>query len=318
MPEDAQPVRAFWSGTITFGLVSIPVDLFAAVHSRSVSMRLVDPKGRAVGREYYCPDDGEALGQDEIVRGHPDDDGEMLVVTDEELEAIAPEMSRDIELRRFVPKEQIPPAYFNRPYYLAPSGRSTKAYHLLAETMAKTERVGIGTFVMRGHEYLVAIISDGELLRAETLRFADELRSPEDVGLPKRKRKPSRKRVTEISKAVAALKKKDISIDELSDVRADRLHEVVEDKLSRGEDVVENVDAEPDIEDDGEGPAGEVVDLMRLLKERIGGQRKSTKAAADLESMSKEELYERAKRLEIEGRSKMSKKELVRALRRSG
>jgi DNA end-binding protein Ku len=148
--------RAIWSGTITFGLVSVPVDLFTAIRARQTAMKLVDPKGKPLGRQYYCPTDGKALANDEIVRGYETDDGKMVVVTDEELASVAPEMSRDIDLRRFVPLEQIPPIYFQRPYIMAPAGRSTKAYHLLAETMQRSGKVGIGTFVMRGHEYLVA------------------------------------------------------------------------------------------------------------------------------------------------------------------
>ena len=111
--------------------------------------------------------------------------GKMVEITDEEFESVAPEMSGDIELRNFVPLEQIPPMYFQKPYFLAPSGKSAKAYHLLAATMERTGRVGIGSFVMRGHEYLVAIVSDNGVLRADTLRYADEIRRRETIGLPK-------------------------------------------------------------------------------------------------------------------------------------
>ena len=119
------------------------------------------------------------------MRGYETDSGKMIVITDEEFESVAPEMSGDIELRNFVPLEQIPPIYFNRPYFLAPAGKSAKAYHLLTATMEKTKRVGIGSFVMRGHEYLVAIIADNGVLRADTLRYADEIRTPESIGLGK-------------------------------------------------------------------------------------------------------------------------------------
>lgn len=326
MPEDrreAAPVRAFWSGTITFGLVSIPVDLFAALRARRTSMKMVDAKGRPLGRQYYCPEDDQKLSSDDIVRGYETESGEIVIVTEEELEAIAPDMSRDIELRRFVPIEQIPPTYFQRPYFLAPSGRSTKAYHLLAETMERTGRVGIGTFVMRGHEYLVAILSEGGVLRAETLRFADELRTPEDVGLPDRPKVP-RKRVREMEKAIDALAADELDMDELSDRYAEELHGIVEAKEQRGEGVVET--AAPADEDEEE--TGEVVDLMQLIKQRISAQAKVTTADArnggagepsteDLRELSKKALYERAQALDIDGRSKMGKKELIRAIRRA-
>ena len=146
-------------------------------------MKMVDAKGRPLGREYYSDED-EHLTQEELVRGYETEKGKRIVITDEELESVAPEMTRDIELRRFVPRGQIPPPYFNRPYFLAPSGRSQKAYQRPARTMERTGRAAIGTLVMRGHQHLVAILSDGNVLRAETLRFADEIRSPQAVGLP--------------------------------------------------------------------------------------------------------------------------------------
>lgn len=271
MPERAQreaaPVRAFWSGTITFGLVSIPVDLFAGVRGRRTAMKMVDAKGHPLGREYHAGDaDDAALSQEDLVRGYRTDEGEMIVVTDEELASVAPEMTRDIELRRFVPREDILPPYFRRPYFLAPSGRSQKAYQLLAQTMAQTGRAGIGTFVMRGHQYLVAILSEGRLLRAETLRFAAELRSPEDLGLPAR-RKPAASDVKRFAEAIAELERDALDMDELSDRYADALRKLAQAKAEKGKDLVDTAEASAEEEEEG---AGNVIDLMKLLKQRMG------------------------------------------------
>jgi len=263
-PEAAAPVRAFWSGTITFGLVSIPVDLFAAVRPRRKSMKMVDSKGVPLGRQYYCPEDGQVLDTDDIVRGYETDDGKMVVVTDEELEAIAPEATRDIELRRFVPFEQIPPMFFQRPYFLAPAGRSTKAYHLLSATMERTGRVGIGTFVMRSHEYLVAILSEGGVLRAETLRFADEIRSPEDLELPKAK-KAQPKLKEAMAREIKALTRDELDMDELADRQAVALRDLAQEKEKRGKDVVELPIAAEDTESEG----AEIVDLMQVLRRSL-------------------------------------------------
>lgn len=316
-------VRSFWSGTITFGLVTIPVDLFAAVRSRRTSMKMVDAKGRPLGRQYYCPEHGRKLSSDEIVRGYETEKGKMIVITDEELEAIAPEMSRDIELRRFVPLEQIPPMYYQRPYLLAPSGRSTKAYHLLAQTMERAKRVGIGTFIMRGHEYLVAILSDGGLLRAETLRFADELRTREDVGLPK-PRKAAAKQVSAFSKAIGALSHDTLDVDELSDRYSEAIQELVEKKEKKREDVV---DITSKVEEDEADAGGNVIDLVQLLRKRLAANATVTTADAAagastasgdaLRKLSKADLYERAQALDIAGRSKMGKQALVTAIRKA-
>jgi DNA end-binding protein Ku len=353
-PEPAAPVRAFWSGTITFGLVSIPVDLFAAVRPRRKSMKMVDGDGHPLGRQFYCPEDGAKLSADDMVRGYETEDGEMVVVTDEELEAIAPEATRDIDLRRFVPLEQIPPMYFQRPYFLAPAGRSTKAYHLLSATMERTGRVGIGTFVMRSHEYLVAILSEGGVLRAETLRFADEIRSPEDLELAPPGKAPA-KRKDAFAKEIAALTREELDVDELRDRQAQALREVAHAKEARGEDLVDL----PRAEDEEESEGAEIVDLMQILRRSlskkavvttaesdvrpesnvrpappsdiasarrraagIGGAKargaKSGKAASDrdaLQDLSREELYKRAQELDIAGRSKMDRASLLKALR---
>ncbi len=312
-PEEA-PARAFWSGTITFGLVSIPVDLFAAVRARPIAMRLVDADGNPVGREYYCPEDEQRLSGDDLVRGYERERGELVVVTDEELASIAPDMSRDIELVRFVPLEQIPPEYFDHPYLLAPASRSTKAYHLLAQTMERTGRVGIGTFVMRGHEYLVAILAEGGILRAETLRFADELRTPETIGLPEPPEIPS-KVVRRMEEAVSDLTRDSLDLDELSDRYAEGLSELARAKYDAGRDVV---GAAPLAEPEAEEAGGEVVDLLRLLERRLGTSPDGRAAASgELRDLSKKELYERAKALDIEGRSKMGREQLIRAIRKA-
>ena len=271
-------MRAFWSGTITFGLVSIPVDLFAAVQSRHTSMKMADAKGHPLGREYYSDEHEEALKQDDLVRGFETDKGKMVVVTDEDLESVAPEMTRDIELRVFVAKDEIAPAYFQRPYFLAPSGKSQKAYQLLARVMEKTGRVGVGTFVMRGKQHLVAVISDGGILRAETLRFSDELRSPKDVGLPKRG-KAAAKAVKPFADAIEALTKDTIDRDELSDSYAEAIEALVEEKTKKHKGVVRlsKAEAGPD-EEDAEGD-GKVVDLMKLLKQRVGASQAGRRAA---------------------------------------
>jgi DNA end-binding protein Ku len=255
-----------WSGTITFGLVSIPVDLLSAVRPRQTAMKLVDKSGHALGREYHCSKEGKELDQDELVRGYQTDDGKMVVITDEEFESVAPEMSGDIELRGFVPLEQIPPMYFQKPYFLAPSGKTAKAYNLLATTMEKTGRVGIGSFVMRGHEYLVAIVADNGVLRADTLRYADEIRTPEALGLPKAKKVPAAK-LTRFTKAIDGLKQSKLDLSELEDRDAQALRELAESKRKNDENVIHQrglEDAEA-----GEGGSAQIIDLMEVLRKSL-------------------------------------------------
>lgn len=345
------PVRSFWSGTITFGLVSIPVDLFSGTRPRQTSMKMVDKDGHALGRQYHCSKEGKKLKQDDLVRGYETESGDVVVITDEEFESVAPEMSRDIELRRFVPFEQIPPFYYQRPYFLAPAGRSAKAYNLLAMTMASTNQVAIGAFVMRGQEYLVAILSDSGVLRAETLRYADEIRSPEMIDLPKKK-KGAASKVQSFTKAIEALKAKALDMSELEDRQADALQQLAEEKRERDEDVIKMRGLE---EEDAEAQGAEIIDLMEVLRKslsknavvtsasntpsprqasratRTTSHARSAKRASagsrgknasasndDLSKSSKSDLMKLASELDIAGRSKMDKSALVSAIRRAG
>ncbi|CAN5287533.1 Ku protein [soil metagenome] len=323
MPEDEeeQPQihgRALWSGVITFGLVSVPVDLFPANRARSLSLRMIDEDGTPLSRRYFCPDENRPVDWDEIVRGFETEKDQYVVVTDEELEALEPEKSREIDLRRFVELSDVDPMYFERAYFLAPAGETVKAYRLLAEAMERAGRAGIATFVMRGKEYLVALIAESGLLRAETLRFHDELRSAADVGLPNGGRADP-KLVRGMQQAMRKLASEDFDRDDLGDAYAQRLRWLVEKKLESGTGVVEAQEA---VEEEASGGA-EIIDIMEILKQRLagreqaagsGGKQRSRRTAA-LEARSKEELYEQARKLKIPGRSSMTKQELARAIR---
>lgn len=259
-------VRSLWSGTITFGLVSIPVDLLSAVRPRQTAMKLVDTTGHALGRQYHCSKEGRKVDYDDLVRGYETDDGKMVVITDAEFESVAPEMSADIELRSFVPLEQIPLLYFQKPYFLAPSGKSSKAYILLAATMEKTGRVAIGSFVMRGHEYLVAIVSDNGVLRADTLRYTDEIRTPETIGLPQRAKVAAAK-VTQFAKAIDELTRDELDTTELQDREAEELKELAESKQEHRDDVIHPTGAETE---DPEATGGaKIIDLMEVLRKSL-------------------------------------------------
>jgi DNA end-binding protein Ku len=274
--EGSPRVRPIWTGTITFGLVSIPVDLLTSVRARETAMKLVDDEGHPLGRQYFCSKEDKKLDQDDLVRGYETDDGKMVVITDEEFESVAPEMSPDIELRNFVPLEQIPPLYFSKPYFLAPTGKSSKAYNLLAAIMERSGKVGVGSFVMRGHEYLVAILSDNGVLRADTLRYADEVRTPDSIGLPKQD-KPNARKVSQFAKVIDELTRERMDPTEIEDDDAEALRKLVESKRKNDEGVVTQSHLEDaDSEDDQSG--GNVIDLMAVLRKSLSKNAKVTNA----------------------------------------
>jgi DNA end-binding protein Ku len=255
--------RPFWSGTITFGLVTVPVSLYAATRPRGTSMRMIAPDDAPVQRQYVCSKDGKVLDADEIVRGYEIEKGKFVVVTDDELEAIEPRKSREIDLRLFVDRDEIDPMYYERAYYLVPAGGTNKAYRLLAEVMEAKNQAGIATFIMRAKEYLVAIIAESGILRAETLRFSDEIRKPEDVGLPETPKTSA----ADVKKFEAQITRKTRKLDlsELLDDYAERLEKVVKKKETKGKDIIRA----PETPREEEG-GGEVVDLFAALSRSLG------------------------------------------------
>lgn len=257
--------RAFWSGTLSFGLVSIPVDLYAATKPSRATMRMLGPEGHFLLRRYVCSLDGHALESEEIVRGYPNNgEGRFVVISDEELAALEPRKSRDIDLRMFVALSEIDHMLLVRPYVLAPAGHSTKAYHLLAATMEASKQAGIASFVMRGIEYLVAIFAKEGLLHAEILRFHNELRRPEDIGLPEPVEVPAARR-KQMEAAIATLEADVFDRNFLHDETADELLALARRKHQESRDLVE---VQKPLAEDEE--RDNVIDMMSLLKERIG------------------------------------------------
>ncbi|MES1952693.1 DNA repair protein [Salinisphaera sp. S4-8] len=331
--------RPFWSGTITFGLVSLPVSLYVATRSKRVKLRMVDHDGEPLAKRYFCPAEEVALESDEIVRGYEVEKDQFVVVENDELDAIAPEKSQEIDLRRFVPVDQIDPMFFQRAYFLAPNQGAIKPYRLLAQSMEDSERAGIATCVIRGKEYLLAILSHQGILRAEILRFAEELRTPADIGLPE-SIDADDDLTKKMVKSIEANGRKTLDRAALTDVRSERIRERVDDKLEADEDVIHEAE-DDDIEDADSDE--EPVDLMAVLKRSLEQKndassagkspKKSSRAAGhnkrskdnraqgeqagrvdESTDMTRAELYDRAQALDIKGRSRMSKDELAAAI----
>jgi len=321
LADEEQP-HAFWSGIIAFGLVSLPVSLFPA-HRGHLPLKMVDASGTPLKRQFFCGKENRPLERDELVRGYELEKERYVVVEDEELEALEPEKSREIDLKRFVPLAAINPIYFERAYFLVPDGDTTKAYRLLAKSMEDEQKAGIATFVMRGREYLVAIIAEGGILRAETLRFYDELRPPEAIGLPERQ-PADKKRLQRMRAAIRKSTRKQLDRAQLDDPQTRSLMQRIEKKLKSGKDVL----PAPEEPEAAEAESN-VIDLMQVLKERLQGRQvqgsrpePAKKQAGGrlpaLRKRSTRELYEQAQKLAIPGRSKMTREELIEAIARAG
>jgi DNA end-binding protein Ku len=223
---------------------------------------MIGPEGQPLARKYYSEKTGKDLDADEMVRGYEVDTGKFVTVSDEELERLAPDKTRDIDLKRFVKEDAIPPVYFERGYFLTPAANSEKAYRLLAEAMKARGDVGVATFVMRGKERPVAIFSDNGILRAETMRFADEIRSIKQIGLPEKK-KTSTAAVRKYAALIKRKSKRSFSPDK--DEETERLLKLVKKKQSKSSNVVQLKDYQRKDE--------KPIDLVQVLKRSLSGKR---------------------------------------------
>ena len=174
--------RTIWKGSLSFGLVNVPVGLYPATKDKSIHFNQFE-EGTSDRIRYKKVNErtGDEVDSSRIVKGADVGGGDFVILTPEELASAEPERSRTIEITDFVELEEIDPTYYRTTYYLAPEGEAAaKAYALLRQAMREANKIGVATFVMRNKEYLVAIRPDREVLALETMYFADEVLSPAD------------------------------------------------------------------------------------------------------------------------------------------
>jgi DNA end-binding protein Ku len=302
------PPRAIWTGSIAFGLVNVPVRMYSAVEEHTIHFNFVHaPDGSRIGYEKICKAEDKPVPDDEIVKAFEYEKGEWVYMTDEDFEAAAAENHRTIDIRAFVPFEDIDPIYFGRTYYLGPEENGERVYSLLSRAMDASGLAGVAKWVMRDRQNLGLLrVRDGAIV-VERMHFADEIRStegiaPGDVKLDKSELEMATQLIEQYSGKFKP--------EEYRDTYRDALCEIIEAKR-KGEEVRVEVEPEP------EAPT----DLMAALRasvEAARGRRRSAsarKGTEDLQGKSREELYELAKKADIPGRSDMSKEQLVEALR---
>ena len=179
-------MAAIWKGSLTFGLVNIPVELKTAVRGDRISFRLLHGEDLSpVKYERICQADGEPVPWNEIVKGYEYEKGKFVVMTDEDFKAAAVEQSKTIDILDFVKQDEIDPRYFETPYYLVPSKGGEKAYALLREAIRQTGSVGIGKIIIRQSQHLVGVKVVGDALVLEIMRFANELVDANEFSFPK-------------------------------------------------------------------------------------------------------------------------------------
>jgi len=178
-------VRPIWKGALTFGLVTIPVGLYPATARGDLSFRLLHAKDKSpIAYRRVCAEEGVEVPWAEIVKGFEYEKGQFVVMTDTDFEAADVEATQTIDIRDFVVAAEIPPVYFEQPYYLEPQKTGAKAYALLREALRRSGRVGVATVVLRQREHLAAVQAAGDAMTLTTMRFAHEIATPSGLDLP--------------------------------------------------------------------------------------------------------------------------------------
>ncbi len=175
-------VHAIWTGTVSFSLVAIPVQLVTAVTASRISFRMLHARDYSpLTRSMFCPDEEKIVPSNEIVRGFEIGPDKYIVMTGEELESVSPERSHAIEISDFIDIGEVDPVYYDRPYYLVPAKGGEKAYSLLVEVMRETRRAGVAKFILGEREYLVLVRSTGKALSLNTLHYSEEIVPEEEI-----------------------------------------------------------------------------------------------------------------------------------------
>jgi len=264
--------RPIWSGTITFGLVSVPVRMFSATESKELKFHFLDKHDlQPVGYDKVRRDTGEHVDSDDIVRGFEVEKGRYVPLEDEDLDRLDVELTKTIDILDFVDLDQIDPIYFRKAYYLAPQESAEKPYRLLVRALDETGKVAIAKVVIRNKQHLAAVRPWNRTLVLETMYYADEVREPEKADGSVRLQKPE----VEMAKSLVENLSADFDPSKYDDTYRKELLQLLR-KKAAGKPL-------PEPEDE---PEGEVVDLMAALRESVertqkkGGRRRRAKKSA--------------------------------------
>ncbi|TDR44100.1 DNA end-binding protein Ku [Tahibacter aquaticus] len=269
--------RPIWNGTLSFGLLHIPVAVMSGQRSVDLHFRMLDARNKKPVRyERVNADTGREVPWKDIVKAYEYRKGSYVVLEPQDIKSAAPESHETIDLETFVDATAIGPEYFEKPYYLIPGKRAEKGYVLLRQTLEKTGRIGIGRVVIRTREHLCAVIPRGKALLMNLLRYPAEVIAPEEFPLPATAQRVSRNELAMAEKLVESLSG-EWKPDDFRDEFRERLQKVIDQRLKNKKTV--------DLETEHEAPeekATNVVDFVSLLKQSLADNKRTpaTKSAA--------------------------------------
>jgi DNA end-binding protein Ku len=264
--------RSLWKGAISFGLVNVPVELHSAKkRAAELDMTMLDKRDLApVGYKRVNKSTGKEVAWGDVVKGYEYKDDKYVVLSDEDFRRANPEASRTVDILAFVELADIQPQFFETPYYLVPEKRGEKAYALLRETLEKAGKAGIASVVIRTKQYLAALVAEDDVMVLNTLRYADELKEPGELKIPKAK-------VTAKELDMALRLVEDMADDwrpsKFKDTYREDLLKRIKEKVKAGQ-TEELTEPDPDAEKPAKG--ADVIDLMALLKKSV--EKKPAKA----------------------------------------
>ena len=271
--------RPIWKGMISFGLVSVPVVLYPAEQSHTLSFSMLDKRDFApIGYKRYNKTTGKEVPWNDIVKGYEYEKDQFVVMSEEDFRRANVQQARSVDIVTFVDAGSIPPQYFATPYYLVPGERGQKVYALLRETMRAAGKVGVGQVVIRTTHHLAAVVPIDDALMMITMRYANEIRARKEFDFPSTNMKTVGVTPKELELARKLIEDMagEWTPEEFEDTYNEDLMQRIEEKIKRGETHVltkpEGEAAEP--------RSAQVIDLMDLLKQSLSGEGRGKKTGA--------------------------------------
>jgi DNA end-binding protein Ku len=255
-------MRAIWKGSISFGLVNIPIALYPATRREELSFRLLRQSDLSpVNYKRVAEKDGKEVPWNQIVKGYEYEKGKYVVLKDEDFQRVDLEATQTVDIQDFVDQEEIDPMFFYKPYYLEPQKGGDKAYVLLRETLKKTGKVGIAKVVIKTRQYLAGVKAEDNVLVLELMHFAEELAEADKLKVPKKIEAGKR----EIDMATSLVKNMSSKWDpkKYRDDYRDALMEVIEEKVEAGGKEIEERPKKK------APPSTKVIDLVAVLQESL-------------------------------------------------
>jgi DNA end-binding protein Ku len=265
-----QDMRAIWSGSLSFGLINIPVKIYSASQERGLSFKLLEKTTLCpIGYAKVCKTNSKPVKYEDIVKGYEYAKGDYVVLLDEDFKKANARKTKAIDIVEFVAEDEVDSKFYDKPYYLEPDPKAVKAYALLREALTRSKKIAIAKFVLKDKEHLAAVKPDGNILILNQLRFDDEIRKPEGLNAPGKENYSEK----EIDMALALVKQltEHFKPEDFKDTYTEDLKEIIAEK-AKGKKPKQH-GKEPE-------PTTDVADLMAILKESLEKHKTKETAAA--------------------------------------